>query len=102
MLKQLVLGQKHSRNVWDPYWDSHKSLAWQSGLTQASTQRQAHSGLGVGKQSFFFHHELGQGASPSVWKDRHIVGVLTSSMDYLFAARGPEAGYLPCTTPLDH
>lgn len=29
----------------------------------------------VGKLSPLFHHELDQGASPSLWTDRHIVGV---------------------------
>lgn len=95
MLKQQVLGQRHSGNVWD-YQDSHKSQAWENGLTQASTQRQvftetgsqwqAHNDTEVGKQSLIFHHEVGQGAIPSVWTDRHIGGVLKSSMDYLLVA----------------
>ena len=41
VLKQWVLGQPRSGNVWDPYQDAHKSQAWQNGLAQASTQRQA-------------------------------------------------------------
>lgn len=43
-VRAAVLGQRHSGNVWNPYQGSYKSQAWQNDLTQASTQRQDHSG----------------------------------------------------------
>lgn len=74
------------RVLWQRQNGSHKSHTSQNGLTQASTQRQAYSGPSIRKQDPFFHHELHQCANPSVWINRHIVGVLMSSVHSFLAA----------------
>lgn len=66
---------------------SHKSHTSQNGLTQVSTQRQAHNGPGIRKQDPVFHHDLHQHANSSVWINRHIVGC--SDVFYALLACSP-------------